>query len=137
MNDLKSLPEVQQAGIYKKLCESILRTYMLSEEEPSAESWKDIYSYISKATNATIRTNKKGLRVSIGGYCEMVPLNTDNSLYRDSISRTINILDDGTAEGNKRIKSIHGIINAMSLRMNSRAGAKKGQTHEIMGISSR
>lgn len=137
MNDLKSLPEVQQAGIYKKLCESILRTYMLSQEEPSVDTWRDIYTSILKTTNATIRKNKKGLRVSVGDYCETVPLNTDNSLYLDSISRTINIMDDGTAEGNRRIKSIHGIVNAMSLRMSSRAGARKGQAYETMGISSR
>jgi hypothetical protein len=125
MIDLKLLTEVQQAGIYKKLCESILRTYILSQEEPSADTWKGIYEYISKATKASVRKNKNGIRVSINEYCETVTLNTENSFYTDSISRLLGLLDDGTAESDRRIKNVHSFARAMCLKTSSRAGAKK------------
>lgn len=123
MYDLRFLQEKQQAEVYKKLCESALRVYAYSQDEDSATSWKNIYSYITEQTGAKARKNKGGLKVIIGDYCETISLNTGNPDLKNSISRTINIIDDGTPEGNRRIKLAHGFVNALHL------GSLKNKPH--------
>jgi hypothetical protein len=106
MINLKSFTEEQQANFYKRFCEVAIRVFACSQDETSVSEWVKLYSTILEITDVKVRKNKKGFDISKDIYSEVVALDMANSDILDSISRQLNLFDNGTTEGSRPIRNV-------------------------------